>query len=120
MAGGGTYGITIADNTDENDLCHELGHVLNLDFFAFTGAARGHADDTAAGAQSRINVWTRRRLMYSTNPTGFAGDGRPGYLTDAGYGNYARGFFIVIKNLRGDPADGEIREARRRARGPLP
>jgi hypothetical protein len=108
------YGVILADGANENDLAHELGHVLNLDYHA--GGDIGHADDVSAGSNLRDTIWTRRRLMYAFRPTGFVGDGSPAYLTDVGYGAYVRGSLITVKNTTGDATDGETAEARRRAR----
>ncbi len=112
------YGVVVADPCDANDLAHELGHVLNLDFHG--GGNIGHADDTSAGENSRDNIWIRQRLMYSYNPYGSAGDGTPGRRVNVGYGNYARGSLITTKQLAGDPTDGEYAEARNRAVSALP
>lgn len=111
------YGVVVPDPCDSNDLAHELGHVLNLDFHG--GGSIGHADDTAASEHSRDNLWIRRRLLYSFNPTGPVA-GTPARRANVGYGNHARGALLAIKNLPGDPTDGEYAEARTRAVSALP
>lgn len=112
------YGVVVPDPCDGNDLAHELGHVLNLDFHG--GGNIGHADDTSTREHDRDNVWIRRRLMYSYNPYGETGDGTPGRWVNVGYGNYIRGSLITQKKLTGDPTDGEYDEARTRATSALP
>ncbi len=113
----GDYGVVVADPCHVNDLAHELGHVLNLDMQG--GENIGHSDDTPAAANARDNIWVRRRLMYSYNPTG-PYPGTPGHWVNVGYGTHARGALLAVKNLRGDPTDGEYAEARNRVIGPLP
>jgi hypothetical protein len=100
------YGVVFGDNCRNNDLAHELGHVLHLDNHA--GPGFGHADDTSAGRQTRDTLWTRRRLMYSQSPLGVAG--QPAYMTNVGYGGDT-GRLITVKNIDGDDTDGETREA---------
>jgi len=112
------YGVVVADPGDGNDLAHELGHVLNLDFHG--GGNIGHADDTSTSEHSRDNIWIRRRLMYSYNPYGSTGDGTPARRVNVGYGNYVRGSLITQKHLAGDPTDGEYAEARTHATSALP
>ena len=111
------YGVVVPDPCDGNDLAHELGHVLNLDFHG--GGNIGHSDDTAATEHSRDNIWARRRLMYSYNPHGTTA-GTPARRINVGYGRYVRGALLSIKNLAGDPTDGEYAEARNRATSALP
>jgi hypothetical protein len=111
------YGVVVPDPCDENDLAHELGHVLNLDFHG--GGKIGHSDDTATTEHSRSHIWARRRLMYSYNPYGPLA-GLPARRVDVGYGNYVRGSLLTAKNLTGDPTDNEYSEARTRATSALP
>jgi len=116
-AGYGHYGVTLADGADENDLAHELGHVLNLDFHG--GGQVAHADDSASTKHFRSDIWTRRRLMYSYNPYGLQA-GEPAHRENVGYGASARGCLIAVKGLPNDDSDDELAEARKRAKGPKP
>ena len=111
------YAVVVVDGCDGNDVAHELGHVLNLDFHG--GGKIGHADDTAATTHSRDNIWIRRRLLYSYNPYGPLA-GTPARRINVGYGSYARGALLAMKDLAGDPTDGEYRESRNRATSALP
>jgi hypothetical protein len=112
-----SYGVVVVDECDANDLAHELGHVLNLDFHG--GGNIGHADDTSAGDHTRDNIWIRRRLLYSYNPYGPLNT-TPGRRINVGYGSWVRGSMIAVKNLAGDPTDNEYSEARSRAVSALP
>jgi hypothetical protein len=116
-AGYGNYGVTLPDGATNNDLTHELGHVLNLDFHG--GGQVGHADDNATTEHFRRDIWTRRRLMHSYNPDPPQA-GEPAYRGNVGYGASARGCLIAVKGLPNDDTDGELAEARRRAKGPIP
>ncbi len=116
-AGYGNYGVTLPDAADENDLAHELGHVLNLDFHG--GGVVAHADDRATTNHFRQDIWTRRRLMHSYNPHPVE-TGEPAYRGNVGYGSDLRGCLITLKDLPNEDTDGEVAEARKRARGPIP
>jgi hypothetical protein len=116
-AGYGNYGVTLPDGATNNDLAHELGHVLNLDFHG--GGQVGHADDSASAEHFRRDIWTRRRLMHSFNPHALQA-GEPAHRENVGYGASARGCLIAVKGLPNDDTDGELAEARRRAKGPIP
>ena len=112
----GGYGIALPDGADLNDLAHEIGHVLDL-----APGPAGHADDNDATTQNvRNDLYTIRRLMHSFNP--FTPP-QP-HLGDIGYGarggNTLRGALISVKDLAGDPADGDHPVARGAARPPLP
>ena len=98
--------MVFGDNCRENDLAHELGHVLHLDNHA--GPGFGHANDTAAGRNTRDTLWTRRRLMYSQSPLSVVG--QPAYMTNVGYGGDT-GRLITVKNIDGDDTDNETGEA---------
>lgn len=116
-AGYGNYGVTLPDGADENDLAHELGHVLNLDFHGRGVVA--HADDNSTTRHFRQDIYTRRRLMHSYNPHPPDVD-EPAYRGNVDYGNDLRGCLLTLKGLPNDDTDGEVAESRRRARGPIP
>ena len=58
-------------------------------------------------------MWARRCLMYSFNP--HVAGGEPAHRADVGYGNGVRGALITVKELGGDPRDGELAISRRHA-----
>lgn len=109
-----TYGVALPDGADSNDLAHELGHVLNLDFFAAPAGGGAHADDEPGG--KRTDIWTTRRLMHSFNPFAPA----QAYQADVGYGANNRGGLITMKNIAIETTDDEDRVARTSATPPLP
>lgn len=109
-----SYALVLPDNGNANDIAHELGHVLNLDFHATPAGGGIHADDEVGG--KRTDIWTTRRLMHSFNP--FT-PGQP-YQADVGYGANNRGALISIKNVVIDTTDDESRVARTSATPPLP
>jgi hypothetical protein len=101
------YGIVIADNSVPNSNAHELCHYLDNPH---------HAQENAAGAGARGDIWARRRLMWSPNPWN---PEALAHRNDVGYGNVTRGALITVKNIApADPYDGELIRARRRSLNP--
>jgi hypothetical protein len=100
------YGIVITDNSVPNSNAHELCHYLDNP---------EHAPENAARQNVRQDIWARRRLLWTPNPFPNA---TPAYRNDIGYGPQTRGAQISIKDLPGDPWDGEQNRARVRARSP--
>jgi len=109
-----SYALVLPDNADANDLAHELGHVLNLDFHARPAGGGDHADDEVGG--KRTDIWTTRRLMHSFNPFAPA---QP-YQADVGYGANNRGALITSKDVAIDTTDNESSVAHNSAQPPLP
>ena len=103
-AGKSGDGILVADTDKGGDaavVAHELGHYLDLD---------AHSDDVPPPADTRFDMWSVRRLMFSRLPPK-----DPPHRNDVGYGPNLRGSMITLKRLKGDPNDGETAVARRRA-----
>ncbi len=100
------YGIVIADNSTANSNAHELCHYLDNP---------EHAHENAARTNVRTDIWARRRLMWTPSPYPNA---TPAYRNDVGYGAQLRGAQITVKDLAGDPWDGETARARRRSLNP--
>jgi hypothetical protein len=111
------YGVVLPDDSNEQHLAHELGHVLNLDYHG--GGNAGHADDNSSTEHFRSDIWTRRRLMYSYHPYDLDA-GEPAHRKNVGYGAFNTGCLIAVKGLPNDDTDGELAEARKRAKGPTP
>ena len=101
------YGIVIADNSVPNSNAHELCHYLDNP---------EHAHENAARQGVRTDIWARRRLLWTPNPYPAA---NPAHRNDVGYGAQTRGALISVKDLAGDPWDGETNRARRRSLNPF-
>jgi hypothetical protein len=100
------FGIVIADNSGSNSNAHELCHYLDNP---------EHAHENAARQVVRTDIWARRRLLWTPNPYPNA---NPAHRNDVGYGAQTRGALISVKDLAGDPFDGETNRARRRSLNP--
>jgi hypothetical protein len=101
------YGIAIGDDSGSNSNAHELCHYLDNP---------EHATEDATRTAVRQDIWVRRRVMSAPNPYP---NSAPAYRNDIGYGAQVRGAQISIKDLAGDPWDGEQNRARVRARNPF-
>jgi hypothetical protein len=103
----GGYGIVLGDDSSSNSNAHELCHYLDNPEHAHEDAART--------VNIRKDIWVRRRLMWTPNPFPVT---NPAFRNDIGYGAQTRGAQISIKDLAGDPWDGEQNRARVRSRNP--
>jgi len=103
----GGYGIVVTDSSSPNSNAHELCHYLDNP---------EHSTENAARAGVRQDFWARRRLLSTPNPYP---NSVPAFRNDVGYGAQTRGPQISIKDLAGDPWDGEEARARVRARTPF-
>jgi len=101
------YGIAIGDDSVPNSNAHELCHYLDNP---------EHATEDATRTAVRQDIWVRRRVMSAPNPYP---NSAPAYRNNVGYGANTRGAQISIKDLAGDPWDGEQNRARVRARNPF-
>ena len=101
------YGIVITDNSVPNSNAHELCHYLDNP---------EHSTENAARVGVRQDFWVRRRLLSTPNPYPVSA---PAFRNDVGYGAQTRGAQISIKDLAGDPWDGEQNRARVRSRNPF-
>ncbi len=102
------FGIAIRDDSVSNSNAHELCHFLDNDEHSTVA--------TAGGPNVRTDMWVRRRLLSVPNPfpaTGIA------HRDDVGYGASVRGAQITVKDLPGDPFDGEQARSRRRSLNPF-
>jgi hypothetical protein len=107
--GASGFGVLLADDEKGGNaatLAHELGHYLNLD---------DHADELPKGFDKRLDIWSCRRLMFSSLPP--ATPPFPRFRNDTGYGASKRGAFLTLKNFDADPNDGETQTARAAALG---
>ena len=106
------FGIALVDGADGNDFAHELGHFLDLD---------DHTDDLGANT-FRFDIGSRRCLMFRFNPYGDVTTlvpPQPAFRNNVGYGTSLRGALVTVKDLPGDPRDGELARSRRRSLNPL-
>ena len=94
-AGSGT------DQIFENDLAHELGHILGL-----------WHPERREGNRAKEDIWSRRQLMHNWNPDNTA----PGFRRNVSYGRDQRGAMICIKDLRNVRADRNVYTSRRTVR----
>jgi hypothetical protein len=101
------YGMVVTDNSSPNSNAHELCHYLDNP---------EHSTENAARVSVRQDIWARRRLLSTPNPYPVS---VPAFRNDVGYGAQTRGAQISIKDLAGDPWDGEENRARTRARNPF-
>jgi hypothetical protein len=101
------YGIAIGDDSVPNSNAHELCHYLDNP---------EHANENAARTSVREDIWVRRRVMSAPNPYD---PSVPAFRNNVGYGAQTRGAQISIKDLAGDPWDGEENRARVRSRRPF-
>ncbi|HBY58179.1 MAG TPA: hypothetical protein DEH78_00045, partial [Solibacterales bacterium] len=74
-----------------------------------------HSWEDAAQARTRSDIWARRRLLWSPDP--WDPDPIP-HRDEVGYGNTRRGALITVKDIAGDPWDGELGRSRRRSLNP--
>ncbi|MDX2150491.1 MAG: hypothetical protein SFV54_07140 [Bryobacteraceae bacterium] len=100
------YGIVLADSGTANSNAHELCHYLDNPH---------HSWEDAAQARNRADIWARRRLLWSPDPWD---PEALAHRNDVGYGNTRRGALITVKEMAGDPWDGELARARRRSLNP--
>jgi hypothetical protein len=101
------HGLLLADEDKGGDgitLAHEFGHYLGLE---------DHADELPAPADGRLDMWSCRRLMFSSLPP--TAPPFPPFRNDTGYGANRRGALITLKDLKADPNDGETARARKTA-----
>jgi hypothetical protein len=102
------HGVILADadlGGDARVLAHELGHYLDLS---------DHSDEASNRKVIRGDMWSIRRLMFSRVPPA-----EPPHRHDVGYGAGLRGALLTLKDLKGDPNDGEVARARRRSLNPF-
>lgn len=91
-------------------IAHELGHFMGLsDYFVTPPLA--HSEDDPNDSNKKTDIWSLKRMMYGSWPTG----ARPadGWAHNPGYGNDNGGGMISIRNLPADRTDNECALARR-------